>query len=111
MQSHEVFSAVAREYSPGVRMKWFGLFSLLLMSSIFHPAVAQIATSGSGSAAGAAVSSSSAGQSQANASPYQGSVQAGQATSGVLSLSLDEAIQRGLRQNLGLILSGTSEQS
>jgi outer membrane protein TolC len=43
----------------------------------------------------------------APASSYQGSVPAGQATSETLELSLDEAIQRGLKNNLGIILSGT----
>ena len=41
------------------------------------------------------------------ASAYQGSVPAGQATAQTLELSLDDAIQRGLRNNLGVILSGT----
>ncbi len=35
---------------------------------------------------------------------YHGSIVAGKATDTVLDLSLDDAIQRGLRQNLGLIL-------
>jgi outer membrane protein TolC len=35
---------------------------------------------------------------------FHGSVVTGKATDGVLDLSLDDAIQRGLRQNLGLIL-------
>ena len=35
---------------------------------------------------------------------YHGSVVTGKATDTVLDLSLDDAIQRGLRQNLGLIL-------
>src|SRR3984885_7940291 len=35
---------------------------------------------------------------------FKGSVVTGKATDGVLDLSLDDAIQRGLRQNLGLIL-------
>src|ERR1700678_1384244 len=39
---------------------------------------------------------------------YKGSIVSGKATDGVLELSLDEAIQRGLRQNLGLILQTSS---
>jgi outer membrane protein TolC len=35
---------------------------------------------------------------------YRGSIVAGKATDTVLDLSLDDAVQRGLRQNLGLIL-------
>ncbi|HEY1766791.1 MAG TPA: TolC family protein [Terracidiphilus sp.] len=42
-----------------------------------------------------------------NAGSYQGSIVEGEATSQPLSLSLDDAIQRGLRTNLGIILSGT----
>jgi outer membrane protein TolC len=41
------------------------------------------------------------------ASAYEGSVPTGQATAQTLGLSLDEAIQRGLKNNLGVILSGT----
>lgn len=40
-------------------------------------------------------------------SPYAGSVPVGTVQAGTLSLSLDEAIQRGLKNNLGQILSGT----
>ncbi len=41
------------------------------------------------------------------ASSFQGSVTAGEATAQTIDLSLDEAIQRGLKNNLGVILSGT----
>jgi len=41
------------------------------------------------------------------AQSFQGSVTAGQATGQPIDLSLDEAIQRGLKNNLGAILSGT----
>jgi len=39
-------------------------------------------------------------------SPFSGSVPAGTATQSVLPLSLKDAIDRGLKQNLGLLLSG-----
>lgn len=39
---------------------------------------------------------------------FHGSVVTGKATDGVMDLSLDDAIQRGLRQNLGLILQTSS---
>ena len=39
---------------------------------------------------------------------YKGSIVTGKATDGVLDLSLDDAIQRGLRQNLGLILQSAA---
>ncbi|MDR3792023.1 MAG: TolC family protein [Terracidiphilus sp.] len=38
--------------------------------------------------------------------PFQGSVASGEATSQTLELTLDDAIARGLRTNLGVILSG-----
>ena len=41
---------------------------------------------------------------QATQDSFQGSVVEGKSTGSVMDLSLDEAIQRGLRQNLGLIL-------
>ncbi len=44
----------------------------------------------------------------ANANDYKGSVVEGTATAGVLDLSLDDAIARGLRNNLGLILQGSA---
>jgi outer membrane protein TolC len=44
-------------------------------------------------------------------SPFQGSVQAGQATGDTIDLTLDDAIQRGLKNNLGVILSGTQTAS
>ena len=41
---------------------------------------------------------------------FKGSVVSGKNTGTVIDLSLDEAIQRGLRQNLGVILQGSSIQ-
>lgn len=45
------------------------------------------------------------------ASSYQGSVATGEVSSQPIDLSLDEAIQRGLKTNLGIILSGTETAS
>ena len=42
---------------------------------------------------------------------FKGSIVSGKSTGTVIDLSLDEAIQRGLRQNLGIILQGSSIQS
>lgn len=42
---------------------------------------------------------------------FHGSIVTGKATDGVLDLSLDDAIQRGLRQNLGLILQSSAEKN
>jgi outer membrane protein TolC len=41
---------------------------------------------------------------------YRGSLVRGKATAEVLPLTLDDAMQRGLRNNLGLILQGSSER-
>ncbi|HUY80264.1 MAG TPA: TolC family protein [Acidobacteriaceae bacterium] len=50
-------------------------------------------------------------QPQINSTTFQGSQREGKATSGVLPLSLNAAIARGLRYNLGLILTRQSTQS
>ncbi|MBT9331016.1 TolC family protein [Acidipila sp. 4G-K13] len=50
-------------------------------------------------------------QPQISSSTYQGSVSTEKATAETLQLSLDEAIQRGLKHNLGLILTGESTQT
>lgn len=42
--------------------------------------------------------------------PFQGSVTHGQASNQPISLSLDDAIQRGMSANLGVILSGTQTE-
>lgn len=42
---------------------------------------------------------------------FKGSVVTGKSTGTVIDLSLDDAVQRGLRQNLGIILQGSSIQS
>jgi len=42
-----------------------------------------------------------------NAGSFQGSIVQGEASSQPIELSLDDAIQRGLKTNLGIILSGT----
>jgi outer membrane protein TolC len=42
---------------------------------------------------------------------FKGSIVNGQATGGVMDLSLEDAIARGLRQNLGVILQTTAQQS
>lgn len=42
-----------------------------------------------------------------NTSPFQGSVTVGEVSAQPVALTFDDAIQRGLRNNLGVILSGT----
>src|ERR1700756_2210036 len=57
---------------------------------------------------GQALPSPTQGQSSGpTASSYQGSVTSGEVSPETLELSLDDAIRRGLRNNLGVILSGT----
>ena len=51
------------------------------------------------------------GQTQISSDSYQGSVSDKKVVPGVLPLSLDDAIARGLRFNLGLILSGQNQLS
>jgi outer membrane protein TolC len=53
------------------------------------------------------------GQSAATATSdsFKGSVVEGKATDGVMDLSLDDAMARGLRQNLGLILQSSAQQN
>jgi len=50
-------------------------------------------------------------QTTPTAGSLQGSVATGQATAQIIDLSMDDAIQRGLRTNLGVILSGTQTAS
>jgi outer membrane protein TolC len=46
-----------------------------------------------------------------NQDSFKGSVVSGTATGTALDLSLDDAVQRGLRNNLGLILQGSAQKS
>jgi outer membrane protein TolC len=57
--------------------------------------------------------STAGGISPASATPdsFKGSLVEGTATSGAMDLSLDEAIRRGLRTNLGLILQTSAQQN
>jgi outer membrane protein TolC len=50
-------------------------------------------------------------QTTPTASSFQGSVATGEASAQTIDLSLDEAMQRGLKTNLGVILSGTQTAS
>ncbi len=90
----------------------------------FSPALAQQTGASSGGSGSSATSASavSAGQTELyNASgsngatpdqnSFKGSLISGTNTGTVLPLSLDEAIQRGLKQNLGVILESSSAQA
>lgn len=70
--------------------------SAFVLVASSHPAGAQLSL-GSQQSAPAPVSSSS----------YQGSVSTEKPTADTLSLTLDDAVQRGLRTNLGLLLTNT----
>ncbi len=48
---------------------------------------------------------------QATPDSFQGSVVEGKSTGTVMDLSLDDAIQRGLRQNLGIILQSSAQKN
>jgi outer membrane protein TolC len=94
-----------------------GLTSLLLL------ATAGYAQGGSTGATSSAQAQATEGALQQLAAPggvdlaaptrgnFGGSLVEGKATDGVLDLSLDDAIARGLRQNLGLILQATAQQN
>jgi outer membrane protein TolC len=62
----------------------------------------------SGSVSGSGQSSSG---SHVSSDSFKGSIVSGTATAGVMDLSLDEAIQRGLRTNLGIILQSSSTEN
>ncbi|HUV70656.1 MAG TPA: TolC family protein [Terracidiphilus sp.] len=50
-------------------------------------------------------------QTAPTAASFEGSVATGEATEDTIGLSLDDAIERGLKTNLGVILSGTQTQA
>jgi len=109
--------------SPGWRALVAGGATSLLLVSLFLTAATGYAQAGSPGATSAAEAQATEGALQQLAAPggvnlatptqgaFGGSLVAGKATDGVLDLSLDDAIARGLRQNLGLILQATAQQS
>ena len=68
-------------------------------------------TSGSNSAQTQLSNASGSNGSQVNSNSFRGSLIEGKATDGVMDLSLDDAIQRGLRTNLGLILQTSAQKN
>ncbi|QNI35515.1 TolC family protein [Edaphobacter albus] len=48
---------------------------------------------------------------QVNSDSFKGSIVEGKSTGTVIDLSLDDAIQRGLRNNLGIILQGAAQKN
>jgi len=97
-----------------------GLFSLFLVAAAGH---AQGGGSSSVGATTPAQAQTTEGALQQLSTPtgqdlaaptqdsFKGSLVSGKATDTVLDLSLDDAIARGLRQNLGLILQSTAQQN
>ena len=73
------------------------------------PAVAQLggSTSGSSGAATPNIQVAAPPAAAQSNSGFQGSVVSGTASADTLSLTLDDAVQRGLKTNLGLLLSNT----
>ena len=69
---------------------------------------AQQTLSGLNGGSGGQTGSTGNAGSNAGSNDYKGSVVEGKATAGVMDLSLDEAIARGLRNNLGLILESST---
>jgi outer membrane protein TolC len=87
-----LFSAISR---PGLNLIRFGA-ALLLLPALATAASAQISLGGQQAA-----------PTPVPQSAYQGSVTAGTATPDTIQLTLDDAVQRGLKNNLGLLLSNT----
>lgn len=87
------------------KSRWIS--TLCVGACVFWPAIAQ-QSSGTGTGSQAVVQLPAA---QSSGNGFHGSVVTEKATDSVLSLTLDEAIQRGLKHNLGLILSNTNIQS
>jgi outer membrane protein TolC len=71
---------------------------------------AQQQLSGASGPGGAQVGLQSTG-SPVSQDSYRGSIVSGTATGGVIDLPLEDAIQRGLRTNLGIILQSSAEQN
>ncbi|HYX69464.1 MAG TPA: TolC family protein [Terriglobales bacterium] len=82
-----------------IRVTYFGLFLLLL-------AAAAAAQSTPAPAGAPAASSTSLPSLETAQNPFLGSVAEGKPTAEVIPLSLSDALDRGLRHNLGLLLAG-----
>jgi outer membrane protein TolC len=83
---------------------------LVLLSASSLAAHAQFGQASSSNAT-TLPSPATVGLTQVQANSYQGSVSEEKVVPGVLPLSLDDAIRRGLRYNLGLILAGNNQTS
>jgi outer membrane protein TolC len=90
-------SSLKNEVVPCVRELWLGL-SILLLGLLVGQLTPKLDAQTAPSAPAPA---------PLNSSSFQGSVTSGEVSAQPLDLTLDEAIQRGLRYNLGAILSTT----
>jgi outer membrane protein TolC len=102
-----IVNFVAQKMSTGDRAKWCGIFLALFAGSALYGQSELTATSQQTAYYGAATVAGSNGytsDSQAQ-NPYLGGVPTGTASPTPLSLSLEDAVARGLRQNLGGLLS------
>ena len=115
MPSESTARTATRRFAPSFRC---GIATLALAAAASIAAQvpgtppSQIPPSAEGPALPSAQSIPGAGASGQSAPPnFQGSVTEGVAGTQILDLTLDDAIQRGLRNNLGIILSGTQTAS
>jgi len=91
-----------------VRFPWWGAALLIgLSTASVVPAAAWQAQTGPALPSAQTIQQSAPPAAPGVGPSFQGSVQAGQATGETIELTLDDAIQRGLKNNLGVILSGT----
>ena len=90
---------IASEYLRGSRRR-LRTYGLLL-------GLAVLAANGLASGGAAAQTPQAPNETAPTASSFQGSVATGQVSAQTIGLSLDDAIERGLRTNLGIILSST----
>lgn len=82
----------------------------VVLGAVTMASSAQATQQSGGSSSASQVAPFQSSQQATQSSSYQGSVVAESATGDVLPLSLDDAIQRGLKHNLGLILTGQNQQ-
>lgn len=110
-----------RAHGTGAMLRQAGLGLMIAASAAYGQAPGGSPGPGTPGGSGVAASSAAVATAQQNlygasgsngAQPtqdsFKGSVVAGKATGDVMDLSLDEAIQRGLRQNLGVILQNST---
>jgi outer membrane protein TolC len=85
--------------------------SALALTASIAAAQTSPSQSGSSSSNGTATATASSTSASGTASPFTGSVATGKATSEVLKINFEDAIERGLKQNLGALLSSNSIES